>query len=67
MAFERDEGEQSEVMPLRLLSLLCFVSAATAAVGPVTAPPAELKLDPFYKKYVSAGGLVELTGSVSRG
>ena len=50
-------GEQSEAMPLRLLALLCLVSADVAAVGPVTAPPAELKLNPFYKKYVSAGGL----------
>lgn len=35
------------------------LSAATAAADekyPVTAPPAELKADPFYGKYVDAGG-----------
>ncbi|NBO52939.1 MAG: hypothetical protein EBU83_05850 [bacterium] len=53
-------------MPLRLLALLCLVSADVAAVGPVTAPPAELKLSPFYKKYVSAGGLpVVSSGAVN--
>jgi hypothetical protein len=53
-------------MLLRLLALFCLVTAADAAVGPVTAPPAELKLDPFYKKYVSAGGLpVVSSGSVN--
>ena len=66
MALGRDEGEQSEAMPLRLLALLCLVSADVAAVGPVTAPPAELKLSPFYKKYVSAGGLpVVSSGAVN--
>lgn len=44
-------------MPLRLLALLCLVSSAAAALGPVTFPPAELKLAPFYKKYVSAEGI----------
>ncbi len=53
-------------MPHRLVALFCLVSAAVAAVGPVTAPPADLKLDPFYKKYVSAGGLpVVSSGSVN--
>lgn len=66
MALGRDKGEQSEAMPLRLLALLCLVSADVAAVGPVTAPPAELKLSPFYKKYVSAGGLpVVSSGAVN--
>lgn len=35
-------------------TLLC--SAATAAEMEVTAPPAELKLDPVYTKYISAEG-----------
>lgn len=53
-------------MPLLLLALLCLVSADVAAVGPVTAPPAELKLDPFYKKYVSAEGIpVVSSGAVN--
>lgn len=42
--------------------LLCLGQLAAPAVvagvpGPVTPPPAALKLDPFYKKYVSATGL----------
>ena len=38
--------------------LLVFVSAEKAGEAPhVTAPPAELKLDPFYKKYVDAAGI----------
>ncbi|HYG76580.1 MAG TPA: hypothetical protein VEK08_16365 [Planctomycetota bacterium] len=40
--------------PLLLTFLLCaFTNAADYTV---TTPPPELKLDPFYKKYVSAGG-----------
>jgi hypothetical protein len=44
---------------LRLLAagLLVAGCAAPAGPGPVTAPPAALGLDPFYRKYVSAHGL----------
>jgi len=44
-------------MPLRLLLALFACLQAFAAPGPVMAPPAELKLPPFYQKHVSAGGL----------
>ncbi|MEM7391155.1 MAG: hypothetical protein AAF492_02315, partial [Verrucomicrobiota bacterium] len=40
------------------LTLLFLFSLSLAHAGPlkVTAPPGELKLDPFYNKYISAGG-----------
>ena len=44
-----------KTLPLLLLALLA--GRAAAADAAVTAPPAALKLDPFYKKYVSAHGL----------
>lgn len=44
------------MLPRLLLCLLACAQALVAA-GPVTPPPAELKLPPFYQKYVSAGGL----------
>ncbi|MEM7012391.1 MAG: hypothetical protein AAF585_13010, partial [Verrucomicrobiota bacterium] len=40
---------------IAVLSLLLLVSAA-AELPNVTAPPAELELDPFYEKYISANG-----------
>lgn len=39
----------------RTALILCSCLAATS-VAQVTVPPAELKLDPFYEKYISAGG-----------
>lgn len=45
---------------LAMIALVGFSSLALAGGKPsfeVTAPPAELKVDPFYKKYVSANGL----------
>ena len=44
---------------LLLLSIVLvpFVGASEGPIFNVTAPPAELKADPFYKKYVSANGL----------
>jgi hypothetical protein len=44
-----------KTLPLLLLALLA--GRAAAADAAVTAPPAALRLDPFYKKYVSAHGL----------
>ena len=44
-------------LPLLLLGLLAAPVVTAAALGPVTAPPPALRLDPFYKKYVSAEGL----------
>ena len=41
---------------LAFIWLLATVPEALAAEYTVTAPPAEMKLDPFYKKYVSANG-----------
>lgn len=53
------------MLPRLLLCLLACTHALVAA-GPVTAPPADLKLDPFYKKHVSAGGLpVVSSGAVN--
>jgi len=46
-----------KTLPLLLLCLLAGRAAAADVPGPVTAPPAALGLAPFYKKYVSAGGL----------
>ena len=31
--------------------------AAVSALAPITPPPVELKLDPFYRKYLSPGGM----------
>ncbi|APZ96080.1 hypothetical protein [Fuerstiella marisgermanici] len=39
---------------LRLLALITLLTGTAAAQ--VTAPPAELKLDPFYAKFISANG-----------
>lgn len=44
-----------KTLPFLLLALLA--GRAAAADAAVTAPPAALRLDPFYKKYVSANGL----------
>ena len=45
---------------MKKLSSICLVLLASATLQAaeyrVTAPPKRLKLDPFYKKYVSAGG-----------
>jgi len=52
----------------RRLLLLFAVATACAAdpVGEVAAPPAELKLDPFYKKYIAAQGLpIVASGAVN--
>ncbi len=55
-----------KTLPLLLLSLLAGRAAAADVPGPVTAPPAALGLAPFYKKYVSAGGLpVVSSGAVN--
>ena len=54
---------------LALVAALLFQGFAIAADKPeslgeldVASPPRELKLDPFYKKYVSSGG-VSVVGS----
>jgi len=54
-------------MKLRLfLCLLAITSQAADPIGDVTAPPAELKLPPFYKKYISAQGLpIVASGAVN--
>ncbi|MFO0951479.1 MAG: hypothetical protein U0835_10075 [Isosphaeraceae bacterium] len=36
---------------------MTFTLAAVALMYPVTPPPADLKLDPFYARHVSAGGI----------
>ena len=43
-------------LALLVSSLLASTTVARSQELKVTSPPAELKLDPFYKKYVSAGG-----------
>ncbi len=52
-------------LPL-LLSLIALAGFAADPVGEVTAPPAELKLASFYRKYISAHGLpIVSSGAVS--
>lgn len=42
-----------------LLGLICYqpIIASTPEKGRITTPPASLKLDPFYKKYINANGI----------
>ncbi len=53
---------------MKLTPFLCLLAIAAAAdpLGEVTAPPTELKLPPFYKKYISAHGLpIVASGAVN--
>jgi hypothetical protein len=51
---------------LPFLCLLAITSQAADPIGDVTAPPAELNLPPFYKKYISAQGLpIVASGAVN--
>lgn len=48
--------KQTLVLSFTALALAAFAGSASAADYVVTVPPAEMKLDPFYKKYISANG-----------
>ncbi|MEZ5327064.1 MAG: sialate O-acetylesterase [Verrucomicrobiales bacterium] len=50
-----------DAMARAMLSLINGQSKGQAARFEVTAPPAELNVDPFYKKFVSANGLPVLS------
>jgi hypothetical protein len=54
-----------KTLPFLSLLLACALRAADP-VGEVTAPPPDLKLAPFYKKYISAHGLpIVASGAVN--
>src|SRR5258706_1934318 len=50
-------------MMIRGLSLFMLAALSTSAPTPVTAPPARLAADPFYAKYVDAGGIPVLSSA----
>src|SRR5437764_2385092 len=54
---------RASLAALLLAPLLRGAHAAGPPEAVVTAPPARLKLDPFYKKYVSAGGIPVVSSS----
>jgi hypothetical protein len=57
MGGDYSESDVSRLLFLAALALAGCTSAGPSVPAPVRAPPASLRLNPFYAKYVDAGGI----------